>query len=120
MAVIIGLDRAELSRIVTGARAISPSLALLLEEALGIVADDLMMAQVRHDLAKARLSAIPDPERAKRMRLFGGLPVAEMMRRGWILVDDVRDVAAVESALVRFFECDSVDKLVDLLSARTS
>ena len=55
------------------------------------------------DLAQARITVRPDPGRATRAYLYGDLPIAEMIKRGWITADGVRDVKKVETELMRFF-----------------
>ena len=60
----------------------------------------------------ARIVSRPDPMLATRASLFGELPVAEMIRRGWLKgVDDVRNVKGVEAALCKFFGVSSVDEI---------
>jgi HTH-type transcriptional regulator/antitoxin HigA len=55
--------------------------------------------------------ARPDPGRAMRARLFGGLPITEMSKRGWLDVDDIKDVPQVERSLAKFFKVDSVNEI---------
>ena len=72
---------------------------------------DFLELQRSYDLAKARISARPDPRRNTRAQLFSGLPVGEMIKRGWIDASDVRDVPAVEAALAKFFGVPSPDEI---------
>ena len=74
-------------------------MAIRLGEVFGIRPEHFLMLQKRYDLAQARLVTRPDPERAKRARVYGELPVAEMIKRGWLEADNIRDVAQVEAAL---------------------
>ena len=57
--------------------------------------------QSSYDLAKARIAAMPDPGRATRAHLFGGLPITDMIKRRWIDAEDIRDVSEVEASLAR-------------------
>ena len=63
------------------------------------------------DLATARLVARPDPGRAARAQLFAGLPIAEMIKRGWLETEDVRDIPKVEAALAKFFRVSDVSDI---------
>ena len=78
-------------------------MAVVLEEVFGTPAEQFIKLQRDFDLAQARIVAQPDPGRATRAYLYGDLPVAEMIKRGWIDADNVRDTKKVETALMRFF-----------------
>ena len=84
---------------------------MLLEELLGTPAERFLELQKSYDLAMARISAIPDPDRDIRAQLFGGLPVTEMIKRGWLKVDDIRNVPAVEVELSKFFGVKSPNEI---------
>jgi len=111
LAIVLGVDETGLNKVISDKRSISPELALLLEEVLEIPAKDILQLQSEFELAKARIVARPDPGRQTRAHLFGGLPVSEMIKRGWIDASDVRDVAAVEEALAKFFNVDTVGEI---------
>lgn len=111
LAVILGVGETSLNKLIAGKRPLDAQLALALSEVLDVPADRLLELQKRHDLAQARLVARPDPTRAQRAHLFGQLPIPEMIKRGWIDAEDVRDVEAVESELTRFFGADSLDEI---------
>lgn len=87
------------------------ALALALEEVFHVPAEAFLDLQKRYDLAKARITAMPDPGRATRARLYGDLPVAEMIKRGWISAEGIRDTAQVERELTRFFGVNRVDDI---------
>jgi HTH-type transcriptional regulator/antitoxin HigA len=103
LALVLGIDKATLNRLVGDKRPMSTDMALALSELFDVPAERFLDLQQSYDLAKARLTARPDPARATRAHLFGGLPIAEMMKRGWLDGADVRDVAKLEGALARFF-----------------
>lgn len=111
LAIILGMDQTAVNHMIGGRRAISAEMAIVLSEVFGVPAEDFLGLQRDYDLAKARIAALPDPGRATRAHLFGKLPVAEMIKRGWLHADDVRDVRAVEASLVRFFGVDSPDQI---------
>ena len=103
LAIVIGVDETNLNRMVSDKRPLTPEVALALEDVFGVPAERFLQLQRDLDLAKARLVVRADPGRATRAKLFGALPIAEMIKRGWLDADDVKDVARVESALAKFF-----------------
>lgn len=113
-AVILGVSEATVTRITTDKQAVDARLAIVLEELFGVPADRFLSLQKELDLAQARLVTKPDPMRAKRALLFGDLPVSEMIERGWLKAESVRDKVAVERELMRFF---GVNRLEDIQSA---
>ncbi len=111
LAVVLDIDETGVNRIVANKRPIDASLAVSLEELFGVPAERFLDLQKKYDLAVARIEARPDPERMTRARLFGDLPVSEMIKRGWIKARDMRDVDAVRSELVRFFQVNRVEDI---------
>lgn len=111
LAIVLGVDETGINKLVADKRALTAEIAISLEEVFGIPAERFLALQKEYDLAKARITVRPDPKRAARAHLFGGLPVAEMIRRGWLDADDVRDVPQVEAALAKFFGVKSVDEI---------
>lgn len=111
LAIVLGVDEAGITRLVSDKRPVTAEVAVSLEDIFDIPADQFLSLQKSYDLAKARISARPDPGRATRAQLFGGLPVTEMIKRGWLDADDVRDVPVVEAALARFFGVTSPDDI---------
>ncbi len=111
LAVVLGINETAVSKIILGKQAVDAALALALGEVFSIEPDALLELQKQWDLAQARAKAMPDPARATRAHLFSALPIAEMIKRSWINATDVRDVAKVESELVRFFGSASLDEI---------
>ena len=111
LAVVLDVDESLLGKIINGKRPVDARLALLLGEVFNQPAERFLALQRAFELAQARLMTKPDPRRSTRAHLFGGLPVAEMIKRGWLDADDVRDVAAVEKSLVSFFQAASLDEI---------
>lgn len=111
LAIVLRMDETSVNRIVTDKRPIDAALAICLGELFGVDAERFLDLQKSYDLAKARLSARSDPNRAIRAHLFGDLPVAELIKRKWIAADDIRNVALVETELARFFGVESADKI---------
>jgi HTH-type transcriptional regulator/antitoxin HigA len=111
LAVLLEMDETGLNRIVANKRPIDAQLALNLEELFAVPAEQFLNVQKKYDLAVARIENRPDPERATRAHLFGGLPVAEMIKRGWIKAKDIREVDAVRSELMRFFQVNRIEDI---------
>lgn len=112
LSVVLGVGETIVNKIVSDKRPVDADMALQLAEVFEIPAEQLLELQNAYELAQARLVARPDPGRAVRAHLFGGLPITEMIKRGWLDgVEDVRDVSAVQSSLVRFFGTKHVDEI---------
>ncbi len=107
LAIILGVDETGFNKIVTDTRPVSAEMALLLGKVFGVSAEKFLELQKSYDLAKARITSRTDPDLATRAHLFGDLPVAEMIKRGWLDTDNIRDVLKVETALAKFFGVDS-------------
>ncbi|MHB1098599.1 MAG: ImmA/IrrE family metallo-endopeptidase [Burkholderiales bacterium] len=111
LAVVLEADETGVSKMIADKKAVTPEIAISLEEVFEVKAERFLALQRDYDLAKARLVARPNPKRATRAHLFGGLPVAEMIKRGWLNVSDVRDMPAVEKSLSEFFGVNSVEEI---------
>lgn len=115
LAIVLAVDEATITRLVSDKRPVSADLALQLEDILGVAADRLLTLQKDYDLQVARIAFQHDPRRAQRAQIFGSLPVAEMVKRGWLRgVDNPKDVKAVETAVTKFFGVEELGA-VDLL-----
>lgn len=111
LAIILGIDETGLNKIVSAKRQVDAGTALLLGEVFSVPAEHFLELQKQYDLAKARIVTRPDPGRATRAHIFGGLPVAEMIKRGWLDADNIRNVPQVETALAKFFGVGSVNEI---------
>ncbi len=109
LSMVLGVSEPIVSKMVGDKRPVDAAMALFLEEVFGVPAERFVALQSQYDLAKARLEARPDPKRSTRAAIYGNLPVAEMIKRGWIQVEDTRDHNAVESALCRFFKVNRIE-----------
>ena len=104
LAIVTGRQESAINKIVSGKQAIDAETALVLEEVFpSHRASDFLTLQREYDLAVARVSARPDPARANRARLFGDLPISDMVKRGWLGAINARNVSEVEAALAEFF-----------------
>ena len=111
LAIVLDVGESTVAKIVGGKQDVGAELALALEEVFGVPAGRFLALQNDYDLARARIVAKPDPGRATRALLYGDLPVAEMIKRGWIDAEGVRDTKKVEAGLMRFF---GVNRLEDI------
>lgn len=117
LAVVLNMSESSINKIISGKQAVTAEIAIGFEEVFGTEASRFLSLQKDYELAMARVVTRPDPARKTRAELFGGLPVSEMIRRGWLDVSDVRDMPAVEKALSKFFSVGSVDEIEVLTHA---
>jgi HTH-type transcriptional regulator/antitoxin HigA len=110
LAVVLGLDKSGVARLVADKRPIDAELALTLEELFEVPAEQFLSIQHRYDLALARVTRRPDPGRSLRAHLYGKLPISEMIKRGWINAQDIRD-PAVSTELMRFFGVNRIEDI---------
>lgn len=114
LAIVLDLDETGINRLVADKRPVDAALALALEELFKVPAERFLELQKSFDLAKERLRVRPDAGRATRAHLFGDLPVAEMIKRGWINAENVRDTKKVETELMRFFGANRTEDIETL------
>jgi HTH-type transcriptional regulator/antitoxin HigA len=117
LSIVLGIDETGLNKIISGKRQLDASLALQMSAVLGVEAERLLDIQKRYDLALARLVSRPNPALASRAKLFGDLPVTEMVKRGWLGVTDIKDVPLVEKNLCSFFGQNDLSQIHGLPSS---
>jgi len=111
LAKVLNLSEQSISSLMNGRTKIGTEIALQLEAVLGIPADELLTLQASFELKKAQLEFRPDPALTTRAKIFGELPVADMIARGWLKgVDDLWDSRLNES-LCRFFGVPTIDDI---------
>ncbi len=111
LAVVLEKDESTVNKIIAGKGSVTTETALALEEIFGVNAEKFLELQRKYDLAVARISARPDRGRSTRAALYGDLPIAAMIKRGWIDARDALDLRAVESGLVKFFGVSKADEI---------
>jgi len=111
LALVLDIDETGINHRLSDKRPINAEFAISLEEVFGVPADSFLELQKRYDLAKERIKTQPDHKRKTRAQLFGGLPVTEMMSRGWLQADSIKDVAAIETGLTKFFNVKDADQI---------
>jgi HTH-type transcriptional regulator/antitoxin HigA len=110
LAVVLGMDEQKVNRLASDRQPVTADVAVLLEEVFQVDASIFLALQCTYDLAKARIVALPDAKRATRAQIHSGLPLADMIKRGWINAKDVRD-PRVEDELVKFFGTNRVEDI---------
>jgi HTH-type transcriptional regulator / antitoxin HigA len=111
LAIVLKIDKTVVNRMIADKRPVDAKTALAMGGIFNVPPEWFLELQKNFDLAKARLTTRDDPGRATRACLFGDLPVAEMIKRGWLETEDVRDLGRVEIALMKFFGVDSLDEI---------
>jgi HTH-type transcriptional regulator/antitoxin HigA len=111
LAVVLGMDETQIGKIIAGKRPLDAKLALALGRLFDVPPETFLELQKSYELAQARIVEVADPASANRAQIFGSLPVAEMIKRGWLDADDIRDFPKVESALAKFFKVNSITEI---------
>lgn len=111
LATVMGVEETGISKLITNKRAVTAELAIALEAALNVPAERFLALQKDYELAEARRTAKPTQISQARAKLFGGLPIAEMIRRAWLDAESSRDIPAVEKALTTFFNAESITEI---------
>lgn len=111
LAILLGVEETLVNKLTTDKRPVDAPMALMLGEVFSVPPERFLDLQKELDLAMARIMVAPDPRRSTRARLFGDLPVAEMIKRRWLDASDIRDTARVEAALAKFFDVQTIDEI---------
>lgn len=111
LGVVLAKSDTTINRLISGKAAVDAETALMLEDVFSVPADRFLALQKEYDLAQARIVMVPDPTRATRAALYGDLPVADMIKRGWLDAESIRDTERIERALVRFFGVNRPDDI---------
>lgn len=111
LAIVLGVEETVVNKMVQDKRPVDAPMALILGETFNIEPEAFLDVQKKYDLAIARIVTRPDPIRNTRAQIFASLPIAEMIKRRWLRVDDIRDVKLVEQELARFFGVPSVGEI---------
>jgi HTH-type transcriptional regulator / antitoxin HigA len=111
LAKVLGVSEQSITSLMKGRTKVSTELALQLQEILGLDADELLKLQASFELKKAQIEFRPDPALATRAKVFGEIPVAEMLARGWLRnVSNLWD-SQLNDALCGFFGVSSIDDI---------
>jgi len=110
LAIVLDVTEPVVAKMVNDKRGIDAEMALRLSDVFKVAPEEFLYRQKDFELAVARFKVPADPGRATRATLFGDLPVADMIKRGWINALMV-DPKGVEAELMRFFGVASVDEI---------
>jgi HTH-type transcriptional regulator/antitoxin HigA len=110
LSVILGETDSSINKLVSGKQIVKADMALALGEVFGVAPERFLELQKSYELAQARIVAKPDPDRAIRAHLYGGLPVSEMISRGWLRAENMRD-PIVGREIARFFGVSSINDI---------
>jgi len=114
LARIIGRPASKISPLVNGRKRITPETAIELAQAFG-TSPDLwvnMEASYRLRLAKTKECKTVIPRRSK---LYQTLPIAELIRRGWIA--DATDIEELEASICRLLGIDTAKRIPHLAAS---
>ena len=111
LAAVLEVSKSTMNKLITGTQTVTAEIAITLEEVFEVPAERFLALQQQFDLSKARIVSRPNPGRATRAQLFGGLPVTEMIKRGWLDDASLADMPSVERALAKFFGVPSVNEI---------
>ena len=118
LSIVLDVHDTTINKLIAGKRNLDAELALELSEVFGIDPEELLTLQKNYELAQAKIKAIPDPRREQRAYLFGDLPIAEMLKRGWLEgVESVKDLSRVEESVKSFFGANSIDEITPMTYA---
>lgn len=111
LAAVLEVEETGISKLISAKKTVTPTLAISLEEVFGVPAELFLTLQKNYELATARITTIPNPSRALRAKIFSDLPVAEMIKRRWLEVDNIKNIAEVEDAVSKFFGVKSFSQV---------
>lgn len=115
LANIMGRPHQTINGIIQGSKQITPETAIELAKALGTSAELWTSLESKYRLYVARKQSkhsSEDDDIARKGRLYGFAPVAEMIKRGWIAGAD--SVNELEEQVCRFFDISRVGQMPQL------
>ena len=111
LATVMEVSSSHVSRIVKDRVAIDAEKAIALSDVFGVEPEAFLDLQKKYELAQARLRVRSNPQLALRAKLYAGLPVKDMIDRGWIVAKSVKDTGQVEQELARFFGVEQASEI---------
>lgn len=118
LSVVLDVGESSITRLLSGKQPVDAELAIALEEVLSLPAEQLLHLQASRDLTSARAARQDDSRRMARARIYGELPLREMLKRGWIDATDVRDTTRIDAGLTELFGVQYAKVLDDLGTAK--
>jgi HTH-type transcriptional regulator/antitoxin HigA len=117
LARILDVGESQLTRLIADKQPVDAQFALMLQEVFGAPAEQFLALRANCELAYARRTRALDPKFAERMRLYGELPIGDMIRRGWLNARAVHDAGDVAASLLTLFDVDCAERIDDVLQA---
>lgn len=111
LSTVLGVDESTVNKLISGTKRMDANTALSLSEIFSVDANIFMRLQNTYDLALATIKRQSDKGLEKKARVFSSFPIQEMIKRGWINVDGIKDIDAITNELKRFFQVDSLDEV---------
>lgn len=115
LARILDVGESRLTRVITDKQPVDAHFALLLQDVFGAPAEQFLALQANCELAHARRTRTLSPKLTERLRLYGDLPISDMIKRGWLDAGAIHDTQAVETSLLNLFGVDCADHIDDVL-----
>lgn len=115
LATVLDVSLSNVSRIITDRVTLDAERAIALSDVFGVSPESFLDVQKKYELTQAKMRVRRDPERATRAHLYSKLPVKEMIDRGWIVAESIRDTARIEQELARFFAVETTADIPTLL-----
>lgn len=114
LAAVLDADETGINKIIAGKRAVDAKMALALGELFEVPAEDFLLLQKKYELEQAKIVMRPDPIRNLKANIYGALPIPEMIKRGWLNVDNMKNFPKLEKELLRFFKVNSLDEIKEI------
>lgn len=113
VALIAGLAPATLNRVIKNKKSVDVGIALRLEAAIGVSAEELLFAQLQQDLTDNALDQSERKQIEFAKKIYSLVPVDEMLARGWLTdIKDANDITAIESSLKKFFGVEDLAQVL--------
>lgn len=106
LAFITGTSRQTIAQIIANRSGITADMAVAFAGAFGVPASDWLRLDSLYRLSQVKKGSVEVEQRA---RAYMVAPVREMQKRGWIR--DTRNIAEIETDLIRFFEAESLESI---------
>jgi len=117
LARILDVGESRLTRMIADKQPVDAQFALLLQDVFGAPAEQFLALRTNCELADARRTRALDPKFAERVRLYGELPIGDMIRRGWLSARAVHDADDVAAELLKLFDVDCAERIDDVVQA---
>lgn len=112
LAEVLGRPTRLVNELVLGKRSVSPETAHGLANALGTTPELWMNLESAYQLSKLRPE---DPDVQRRAKIYGKVPVKELLRRGWI--EKAENPEVLEQRVLAFMDMASLDDSPEFVAA---